>query len=473
MSLATTIVSFGEWLPDQPDLGGTGLITAKNVLPANGGYTPFFTLDTSLATLPGTVDRAGFGVRDAGYIYAHAQLTRTLFSSVNGTTFISIGTMPGRASFAQFDNYMMIASDQTAPALHTISSTATLTSLSASITDRANCIGVVNRFVVIGNLNDTVNVRYSSIRWSALDDPTNWPTPNSATAIATQAGEQALNSEFGAVMAIHGGDQHAVILQKGAVTRMTYVGPPVVFQFDTIDNTKGLYFDSGSIKVGNLVYFMSSVGFCVTDGTTVRRLGDGKVDRYFWSTYYTNDPRIIRCGHDPSTGLIYFGYNTDLLPFDIDRVIIYNPATDSFTFANQDLATFVTPVSSYSSSNTMKLLAFGIQSNSILGKFEGAPGTATFETSDVEITSGGRSFVSGVKPHIESSGTAPAVTVRVASRNDLATTPSYTATTTPTTRTGFADFRVDAKYHRAEVQIVGTFNRATGLEFIAAQSGKA
>jgi len=108
-----------------------------------------------------------------------------------------------------------------------------------------------------------------------------------------------------------------------------------------------------------------------------------------------------------------------------------------------------------------------------MSTFTGTPGTALLTTGDVELNTAGRAFVAGVKPHVESTGTAPTVTVRIGSRNDLASVPTYTATTTPTTRTGFADFRVDAKYHRAEVQIVGNFRKATGLEFKAGPSGSA
>jgi hypothetical protein len=108
-----------------------------------------------------------------------------------------------------------------------------------------------------------------------------------------------------------------------------------------------------------------------------------------------------------------------------------------------------------------------------MATFTGTPGTALITTGDIEINPGGRGFVSGVKPNVESSATAPAVTVRIGGRDSLATTTAYTATTTPTTRTGFADCRVNAKYHRAEVQIVGNFDKATGVEFKAKPAGKA
>jgi hypothetical protein len=474
MSLAVTSISFGEWLPDQADLGGGGLIVAQNVLPVDDGYVPFRPLDTSLATFPAAnaVDSAAFGFADpVGYIYAHSAFAHTLASSANGATFTVRGTISGNVCFTQFDNLMIMASDQSAPFVHTIGASTNISTLSAATVPFAGCIGVVNRFVVLGDVNDTITDRPSTIRWCSIDDPTKWPNPNSATAIATQAGEQNLNAAYGDVKAIHGGDQYAIILQRNAVIRMTYVGPPVVFQFDAIDIMHGLALQRGSIKVGNIVYFISDIGFFRTDGVSVQRIGQGKVDRYFLSTIQHPNRTVPNCGYDPSTGLVYFGYSTDASSFDIDRIIIYNPATDSFSFANQDLEVFVTPIPGLSSPS--KLLGFGVGGNSVLGSFQATAGAATLETSEFEISPGGRGFLSGIKPNVESSGTAPAVSVRVGYRDDLSAASTYTATTTPYTRTGMANFRIDSKYAKAEVRVVGNFDKTRGIAAEAAESSSA
>lgn len=465
MSLAVTSISFGEWLPDQSDLNRGGLITAKNVLSIDDGFAPFKPLDNSLFTVPALVEGAAFAFYNStGYVYAHSPGAGTIYSSIDGLAFTarSASTLIGHAGFAQFDDLMLISFTQHVPFVHTIGSASNVSPLSAITLPKAGAIGVVNRFAVIGNLNDGT-FRGSSLRWSAIDDPANWPVANSATAIATQAGEQDLNSAFGNVNAIHGGDQYAIILQRNAVVRMTYVGPPVVFQFDTIDKTLGSRGPRTSIRVGNIVYFISDNGICRTDGVTVERIGKGKVDRYFLSTYKEPDEWVANCGYDPTTGLVYFGYSTSSGSFDIDRIIIFNPATNQFTFANQDMETFVTPIPDGGVNSIPYLLGFGNQSSSILGMFQGTPGSAILESSDFETNPGGRGFISGVKPNVESSGTPPTIGVRIGYRDDLGTSPTYTATTAATTSTGFADFRVDAKYTRAEVNIVGNFDKVSGF----------
>jgi hypothetical protein len=51
--------------------------------------------------------------------------------------------------------------------------------------------------------------------------------------------------------------------------------------------------------------------------------------------------------------------------------------------------------------------------------------------------------------------------------------PSYSTEATANSRTGFANMRSDAKYHRIRETITGNFKKATGLEFNANPSGRA
>lgn len=475
--MAATVVSFGEWLPDAPTLGNAGLITATNVVPGDTGYLPYRPLDTSLSTLPGVPGNA-FYASDGIFGYVYADITGSIYvAAVPTDAFTSrSSSVSATVSYTQYDDKVIAAFNLVGrqPMVHTLGSVSNFATLSSSTVQGSSCVSVVNRFVLIGGIADNTINGAALLRWSGIDQPTSWPTANSATAIAQQSGQQYLNIANGPIMGIHGSDQHAVILQKNAVVRMTYIGPPAVFQFDLIDNSKGQYFPRGSIKVGNLIYFISDQGLCVTDGVQVRRLGFGKIDNYFWSNIYRSNDYQLQMGHEPGTGLIYIGYISSSLSTIPDSIIVYNPSTDRFTSAQQNISAFITP-KSHSSISTLtptRLFGFGSQANAILGRFAATAGTATIATSDLELNTGGRAYVDGVKPNVESSGTAPAITVRVGSRNDLGTTPTYTATTTPTTRTGFADFRVDAKYHRAEVQIVGNFQKATGIEFKAFLTGE-
>jgi hypothetical protein len=102
-----------------------------------------------------------------------------------------------------------------------------------------------------------------------------------------------------------------------------------------------------------------------------------------------------------------------------------------------------------------------------LGRFAGTPGTAILETGDVEVNTGGKAFVSGVKPKIDTTS----VTIAIGARDDLASSVTYTSETAPHSRTGFADFRSVAKYHRARLTATGTFNAAQGVDAIFKTAG--
>jgi hypothetical protein len=169
--------------------------------------------------------------------------------------------------------------------------------------------------------------------------------------------------------------------------------------------------------------------------------------------------------------IIYWGFpNSQGAGADPSFLLIYNYAEDRFTWANQThfvlLETGEDTVHEYGQ-------VTGFNGSFDIGTFSATAGTAILATGDMEFNEGGRAYVDGVKPHIESSGTAPAVSVRIGTRNDLGTAPSYTSATSLNSRTGYANFRADAKYHRSEVTIVGNFEKTTGMNFNARPSGKA
>lgn len=477
--MTATVYSFGEWLPDLPELANPGLVTAKNVLPSTAGYSAFLPLSTALGTLTasgvlGAINALG-ATKGASYVYAFGSDGNFWVAGNGGaSTFATKGSSSSSANekFTQFDNIVIGVNSAALPMSHTVGSASNFATLSASA-PKANTIGVINKFVVLGDLVDTAATsRPSVISWSGIDAPTNWPPPNSATAIAVQSGEQEMPLEFGPVVDILGGDQYGVVMQTNGISRMTYEGPPVVFRFDVIDATEGSYFVFGAVQVGRLIYFLSVKGFCMTDGVSVQRIGDGKVDRFFWENFYQNaGTAILSSGYDPIDELVYWAFPTSAPGTANDTIIIYNPRTSKWTYASQSVQKLVSSGAAFGQP-PVHIGGFNVGSSAIFGRFNATAGAATLTTGDLELNPGGRAYVDGVKPNIESTGTAPAITVRVGTRSDLGTAPTYTATTTPTTRTGFADFRLDAKYHRAEVQIVGNFDKAVGIEFKAVPTGE-
>jgi hypothetical protein len=296
-------VIFKEWLPDQPALGNPGLTRAENVIPYNEVYKCYTTLTTGAAAALADDPRGAHpyattaGGTAAGYsTYGLLVGTRDdlLRLSTNGLTFNSIrsATYSGATlsavhmfwDFAQFNNVLIATDKIDLPQRYTIgAANASTLGSTMGTAPFAQQVGVINEFVMLGNLATTSGgvTGFHSVQWSGAGDENAWPTPNSATATAEQSGLQELPAEAGTVTAITSGDQFGLIFQRAAVTRATYVGPPVVFQFDRIDNGRGCFYPNSVVQVGGLTYFASGLGFFVTDGITIQPIGAGQVDKYF------------------------------------------------------------------------------------------------------------------------------------------------------------------------------------------------
>lgn len=469
-------IMFGEWLPDQPALNSPGLLEANNVLPDVGYYRPYNPLATvspGIYTLPATARGLHLAADILGRTFFYAGSDTLLYSNTLSGQFQTRSGVLGGGNFdwrfQQFEN-LMFACNGAQTMVHTVGATSNFVVAAAPT---AETIGLIGQFLMVGAINDGTT-RPFTVRWSAIGDPNNFPTPNSATAIATQAGEQDLNVNFGPVRAIVNGDQHGMIFQENGITRVTYVGPPVVFQFDEIERKLGAPASESVVKNGEKAYFWHPTGgFNVTDGVTTASIGVGKIDKTFLAMSGADSFNgVVRAVVDAKKNCVMWA-NPELTSSIPSRLVALNMDTNGWSRANQALRC----IDKSDVGSVQGPFAFDLNNVVCTWKVSTTGptnvGTATITTGDFELNPGGRAFVSGIKPNVETAGTPPTVTVRLGSRNDLTTATSFTVTTGPTTRTGFADFRVDSKYQRAEVQIVGNFDKATGIEFKAIPTGEA
>jgi hypothetical protein len=473
-----TIV-YKEWLPDLPALGNPGLVTANNVEPLHGAFAPFATLvNTGGSVVPGTRPVAvGIGINPSA-VYYYAGTDDGIFMSQNTGAFSTVGSTANAAfDFLQYEE-RMIATGSGFLLSHTVGSATLFSTLGSSsgTAPGAQCIGRIGQFIFAGATTDPVNgfVPYR-LQWSGIDNPPSWPTPNSATAIAQQSGEQFLDSVYGRVTGFANGDQFGLAFQLGAVTRISYIGPPAVFGFDKISDRVGCDYSKSIVQVGGITYFMNWAGVFKTDGVTVQNISENKVSEFLRTNVQNGNDDVFGAYHRFKK-LIYWTYNGSGVSPGATKMLILNPEDGRFSIADYSAASaiygttgnesdFVTPtVASH-------ILGFG--SSNTLGSLSGTAGSAVLETGDIEFNEGGRAFLDAIKPHVESSATAPSMGVRIGTRDDLGTTPSYTSTTAAFARTGFANFRSDAKYHRVELNITGNFRKAIGFEVSAKPSGGA
>jgi hypothetical protein len=129
-------------------------------------------------------------------------------------------------------------------------------------------------FIVLGGIQSD---RYA-IRWCAIGDPTDWPTPATDDARSKQAGKQSFPEQFGYVTAVHGNDFYMYVFQENAISKGSYVGGDVVWSFDTFEEGRGCVRAGLSSRIDDAVYFVSDRGFHRLENDQIVDIGFGRVD---------------------------------------------------------------------------------------------------------------------------------------------------------------------------------------------------
>lgn len=498
--MQSTAFSFGQWLPDLPYFNNPGLVEALNTVPVDGHYKSYSPMASTAsdATIGARAQGAFAGIDAAGNVSVYVG-TATKLQVRNGASWTNLSAATtytaatdGYWKFTQFDN-LIVATDYADAIQSATVGASTFGALSAAA-PKARHIAKVNRFLVAGDTNDVSNgiVPYR-IQWNAIDQPTNWPTPNTATAVATQAGSQLLNSAFGPVTGIFNGDQFAVIGQRTGLSRMSYAGPPVVFQFDTIENGRGIWFPNSAVQIGQLIYFISHDGFYLTDGVSVKGIGNARVDKTFLAECDQTFKERVYGAYDFQTKCIFWCYpSTTAVGGVPDRVIIYNFVEDRWSHS-QDSMTLLFP--SYSTGYTLDQLAtlytsldaipitldstfwqgglrviHGFGTDNRLGSFSGTAGTAVFESGEIEPVPFGNFYLDAINPQVTGSPSVVTSQVGVRDTQDNAVR-TWSSVVPRTARTGFCDFRNDFRYGSVRLNIAGSFDRAIGFQLRGTPTG--
>lgn len=459
---------FGEWLPDQEALDSPGLIECLNVLRDSQNYVAYLPLVVSGATVAQTPLYALRANGNGGSVVYVGGASKLYTGTGAGSGAWTDRTPAGIAgsnnwSLTQYTETVVATNFTDHPQFHTLGAGGNFARLTGAYGNApdAGVAGVIGQFVILGNLS---GIAPYAVQWSGINAPLNWPTPNSADAIAQQSGRQYLDPQLGTVYGITQGDQWGLILCSGGIVRVTYTGGTTVFGFDTIDRAPGVIGPNAWVKVGQLVYYASPGGFYVSDGTSVVPIGRGKVDNYF-STQWDRLQLDVRVGVHWSKRLIYWTFaKSGGTPGVPTEMMVYNIDEKVFTHVQDGVLLFVHGEEALFTSNGVE--AFDTATHAC-GLFTGLPGTATFVSAEVELNPGGKAQVNGVTPQISGDSNLMTVTVTLGSRDNQGDAVTNSAATALTAFTGAADFTVDARFHRAQINIAGPFLNAIGGAFDA------
>jgi hypothetical protein len=321
-------ITFKEWLPDQPSVLDA-VSKANNVIPLAVGYGPFksavnYSGDASenLTNVFATKVDNDVSVFAGGltklYKLDGADLSLDDVSKSGGYTGIN------RWQFVQFGNYALATNGSEKIQYYNVNSSTLFADLAAAA-PISKYITVVRDFVVGANIG--AGTYPSRVQWSDINDPTDWTAGG-----ASQSDFQDI-PDGGDITGITGGEFGIIFLEK-AIVRMSYIGSPLFFQFDTISRNIGCI-EGGSIaQYGGITYFLSDDGFYSCDGQNIIGIGSEKIDRYFYSNANIGDIDSISAAVDPERNLVIWNYTT---VSGARSLLIYNYETKKWCEADTDV----------------------------------------------------------------------------------------------------------------------------------------
>jgi len=471
--MATTKLTFGEWMPDQPSVSGA-LTDAKNVVSQAIGYGPFptpVTFSTSNAAEDLTSLYAAKQPDGNTALFAAGASKIYTVSGVGGITQVKTGMTTGandRVRFTQFGKTVISTNNAEKLQAWTLGTSTSFADLSASA-PIAKFITVVRDFVVCANTYESSAQQQYRVRWSAINNETDWTED-----VNTQSDYQDI-PDGGQIVGIRGGEFGLVLLER-AIHRMSYVGTPFIFQFDNISRGKGCMVSGSIAQYQGVTFFLSDDGFYMCDGQNVTAIGAEKVDRFFLQDASESDYKTMSAAVDPIRKLVIWNYKT----VNGNRsVIIYNFKTQKWTYGDagtdflaEASTSSVTLEQLDSLSNSIDALTTSLDSQLYVGgkyflggtlatrvmTYTGASQTGVIATGDLDI--GANSVVTLARPIVDN-GSA---TVAIASRTLLNQGVSFN-TAVAASSENRVSLRSAGRYHRLKVTPTGSnWNNAISVD---------
>ena len=327
--MPTQRIQFKDWLPDQPSILDT-VSEANNVIPLAVGYGAFKSAVNYSGAATEILNNVFTAKVNADVnIFAGGstklfKVSATDLSMEDVTRAAGAYTGVNRWQFVQFGNYALASNGSEKIQYFDVTSSTDFADLAAAA-PIAKYITVVRDFVVGANIGAGTNP--SRVNWSDINDATDWTAGG-----ASQSDFQEL-PDGGDITGITGGEFGIVFLEK-AIVRMSYIGSPLFFQFDTISRNVGCI-EGGSItQYGGVTYFLSDDGFYSCNGQQVTGIGSEKVDRYFFNNANISDIDSISAAVDPERNLVIWNYTT---VSGSRALLIYNFETQKWCEADTDV----------------------------------------------------------------------------------------------------------------------------------------
>lgn len=474
--MATQRITFTEWTPDLAGVA-ENLSIAQNVVPSALGYNPFpLAVDYSAAASENlnNVFAGKFSSTTTVFAGGATKLFKFDGADLSMDNVSKTGNYSGvtKWNFTQFGNTIICANNVNKLQAYTLGSSSTFDDLSADA-PVAEYVTVVRDFVVASSLDSGSNA--NKVQWSNINDETNW-----TTGAASQSDYQII-SDGGNIHGMTGGEIGLIFLDR-AIVRMSYIGSPLFFQFDTISRGVGCVEGNSVVQYGSMTYFLGADGFYSCDGTTVTAIGTQKVDAWFYANANPSKLNLMSSTIDPIRKIVVWAFIDN---FAQNTLLIYNWQVQKWSYCTTDVDVVASSASAgmtlegldlYGNMDTLttslddalwsggKFLFAGARDDKIV-TFTGANSSAQLTTGD--IGDGSTSVVTLARPIVDNGSGS----VAIASRMLLSAVPelgSYTAADSDNR----VSLRSSGKYHRISVIPTGDrWSNAIGVDIDVTPQG--
>ena len=402
------------------------------------------------------------------FTYSNTGTNITSGADTGTVTFQYVTPSNQRWRFTQFGNVLIAANGGNRLQGYNVNSSTNFSDLAADA-PQSRYITVVRDFVVSGYVNEST-VRPNRVQWSALNDESSWT--NSAT---TQADFQDI-PDGGSVVGLTGGEFGLVFMDR-SIHRMSYVGSPLVFQFDNISRNQGCYEANSIIQYGGTSFFLSDDGFYACDGQKIIPIGNEKVNRYFFDDIDEGLLNLMSAAVDPIRKLVIWAY-ASTSSATVDKLLIFNyeigkwtsgtttasrvatSSTPSFSLEGLDVFGNLEQIESSFDSRIWlggKMQFAGVKNAKVI-TFSGANNKAFIETGDIEVP-GTTSAITMAKPIIDNgSGNVALLSRRLLSE------PATFGAQSVANAENRVSIRGVGRYHRLQLTPTGSWDTAVGID---------
>lgn len=487
-------IQVAEYAPDQPPLTPGVTDRAFNVLPlTRGSYGPWRGLEVYSSALTARCQGA-LAVKDRSSnvnVFAGdaAKLYRLLgssaFTDVSGAAYTT-GAEEGWG-FTQFGERIIATNRADVPQSFEMGVSATFAALIATgvTTLRARYVATVKDWVFFLNTEDaTDGVRPQRVWWSAVDDPTNFPTPGTTAARTAQSDYQDVVGPHGAARGIVGnlGNADAALFFEQAVFRVEYVGPPAIFAVRIAEGARGCPASKSIVQRGSECFYLGEDGFYRFDGVNSTPIGEERVNRFFFNDVDNDALHLVSGAADPTRPIIYWAYPRSGVSY-CNRILAYNIVLNRWSITDIDavLVELLLPALSVGVTvDTLpgnldsypqnvddrqftggRLSAGAFDTGHKLGYFSGAYLAPSVDTEEANILDGRVSVVTGVRALVD--GAAPSVAI--GARSTLVGSPTFGDARSPEP-SGVIPARATGRYHKARLSLpaASVWSHISGVE---------